>query len=54
MASYREAVAALATYQEHVNKERAFLGKRDRRGPWRSPKARHAQRPRSSIWRWAS
>ena len=30
MASYREALAALATYQEHVNKERAFLGKRDR------------------------
>ena len=29
MASYREAVAALATYQAHVNKERAFLGKRD-------------------------
>src|SRR6185369_6991157 len=29
MASYREALAALATYQEHVNKERAFLGKRD-------------------------
>jgi signal transduction histidine kinase len=25
--SYREAVAALATYQEHVNKERALLGR---------------------------
>jgi signal transduction histidine kinase len=29
MTSHREAVAALATYQEHVNKERALLAKRD-------------------------
>lgn len=29
MASYREAVAALATYHEHITKERALLAKRD-------------------------
>jgi signal transduction histidine kinase len=29
MTSYREAVAALATYQEHVTKERALLAKRE-------------------------